>query len=513
MIASPTAAGKRPSSSRYVEELHEFFTSHGLPFGSPEDVVGLAERMSARGLFEGEMASMVRSIILREGGNPSLADLLGIVAVAIGGPQMEERAPDFTEPLHKIVKFLTTAFRTRWGAIPAELTHEERAAAATASVLAPVEAARVESNAMAETAPPSADASAYAIHAGRGISAAHAFSAARDISRTHVEAEPGLEPLIHPGAEVLTETMAEVVIQPEPGLEPLVVPVAATRVEASPETIAVTEPEAGLEPLPQPASEIAAQIVADAVIRPEPVVELPIAAPRIPAQAAAATEAGLEPLPHKASEVPVPAAKVRPRLELVKSAEDDDEDRPDLRVPRFLEVAAADHEEFEARPWIRRQAGWVAAACVAAGAIGTGVWAYERVAAQAAWVKEHTHPVTAPPIVSAPPVVSTSPVVKPSPDGAPVEKPKVPAAGLQTARPLHAGGASPHRTYTRVARPGYPSAVPARVFLGQPRQTATPGRSSLVQPAAPVYRVSPPVPFSGTRPAPASTDRPTPPQI
>src|ERR1700761_1605409 len=100
MPAPPPAAGKRSPSDRYVEELHEFFGSHRLPFGSPEDVVGLAERLSTPGLFEEEMASMVRSIILREGGNPSMADLLGIVAVAIGGPQMEERAPEFTEPLH-----------------------------------------------------------------------------------------------------------------------------------------------------------------------------------------------------------------------------------------------------------------------------------------------------------------------------------------------------------------------------------------------------------------------------
>jgi|GEM_PF-5663760 len=493
MSAPPTAAEKRSPSTRYVEELHEFFASHRLPFGSPEDVVGLAERLSTPGLFEEEMGSMVRSIILREGGNPALADLLGIVAVAIGGPQMEERASEFTEPIHKVVKFLASSFRMRWGSIPPELTHEERAAAANAAAvqtLAPVAAEPIAQTPQENATP------AYAIHPGRGISAAHAFSAARDISRAHVEPET----------------------QPEAGLEPLIVPAAAKAAEHGVEKAAVdTEPKPGLEPLPQPVSEIAAQIVADAVIRPEPVVEAvvvtPVAAavPKLPAEA----QVRLEPLPQKtaaAKPARIPAKAEPQTLRAAKGA--DDEDRPDLHLPRFLRLAVAEHEEFEGRPWIRRQAGWIAAACVTAAALGAGAWAYRRVVAQDAWVKEHTHPVTAPAVVAAPapaPPPAAQQTVQPAVEQQALPaKPRNTAAGAAgTHRYAGTGYPGTHRTYT-----GFPrTARPVPVDLGNPTAPAAGGQTTPRQQAAPVYRVSPPVPYQGTQAAPASPNRPPPPQM
>ena len=117
---NPTAQVNATAQAPYVEELREFFASHHLPYGSPGDIVKLAERVAVPGAFHDEMGSMVRSILIREGGNLPRATLLSIVAVAIGGPEMEQAAPRFSDPVLKILSFLGTAQRNRFGILPEE---------------------------------------------------------------------------------------------------------------------------------------------------------------------------------------------------------------------------------------------------------------------------------------------------------------------------------------------------------------------------------------------------------
>jgi TonB family protein len=103
-----------------VEELQEFFATHHLPFGSPEDIVPFAESLSAPGLFQDEMASMMRSIVLREGGNVPRAELLQLVSTAVGGPHFEESSQEHLQPVLKILSFLADVHRSRWGIVPEE---------------------------------------------------------------------------------------------------------------------------------------------------------------------------------------------------------------------------------------------------------------------------------------------------------------------------------------------------------------------------------------------------------
>ncbi|MEO8990845.1 MAG: energy transducer TonB [Acidobacteriaceae bacterium] len=118
-MASPSFSVNPTAQFPYVEELREFFASHRFPYGSPVDIVKLAEAVSTPGAFHDEMTSMVRSILLREGGTLPRAHLLSIVATAIGGPEMEATAPGFPEPVLKLVSFLGAARRNQFG-VPRE---------------------------------------------------------------------------------------------------------------------------------------------------------------------------------------------------------------------------------------------------------------------------------------------------------------------------------------------------------------------------------------------------------
>ena len=69
----------------YVDELREFFTVSGVPFGTPKDVNSLIESLAKTGSLCGEMSSMVRSIIYRELGTIQKPELQKLVLNAVGG--------------------------------------------------------------------------------------------------------------------------------------------------------------------------------------------------------------------------------------------------------------------------------------------------------------------------------------------------------------------------------------------------------------------------------------------
>lgn len=76
----------RSLHSTYVGELQELFTSADLPYGSPRDIAAAVQRMRQPGTFADEFRCAVRSIILREGGSISNAQLMEILTLAISGP-------------------------------------------------------------------------------------------------------------------------------------------------------------------------------------------------------------------------------------------------------------------------------------------------------------------------------------------------------------------------------------------------------------------------------------------
>ena len=96
----------------YVDDLHAFFSTSGVPFGNPADLVPFATRLTAPGRFQDDMASITRSIIYRENTEISMVELLGLLVVAVGGPQADHGHDDLREPVGQMVGFTRATFRS-----------------------------------------------------------------------------------------------------------------------------------------------------------------------------------------------------------------------------------------------------------------------------------------------------------------------------------------------------------------------------------------------------------------
>jgi protein TonB len=107
----------------YIEELQEFFASACLRFGAPEDIIDLTERIDSSRPFAEDLSSMMRSIMLREAGELQHSQLLEIVALAVGGPKMDQAAQHFAQPLRSLLSFLSGVMRKPWNEPPDEKHH------------------------------------------------------------------------------------------------------------------------------------------------------------------------------------------------------------------------------------------------------------------------------------------------------------------------------------------------------------------------------------------------------
>jgi hypothetical protein len=111
--------------SPHVEELRDFFAMQHLHCGSPEDLMAVAARLDASDSFREDLSSMVRVILLREGGSVPRADLLEIVTVAIAGDDIDEATADIQQtviqpPVQQIFAFLNGVLRKPWNLPPGE---------------------------------------------------------------------------------------------------------------------------------------------------------------------------------------------------------------------------------------------------------------------------------------------------------------------------------------------------------------------------------------------------------
>lgn len=120
---SASTSGQGPAAERfgpYIEELQEFFASSCLRYGTPEDILDLTERVDSSSAFAEDLSSMVRSIVLREGGALPHSQLLEILALAIGGPRMDHAAQQFSQPLRYLLSFIGGVLRRAWNEPPGE---------------------------------------------------------------------------------------------------------------------------------------------------------------------------------------------------------------------------------------------------------------------------------------------------------------------------------------------------------------------------------------------------------
>lgn len=132
MVEESRSTGIGERFSAYIEELRDFFGSRNVPFGSPADVVAFADRVAEPGSFQDEMGSLVRSIVYREGDGLGRGELLALVAVAVGGPEVEAAAQEMHASVRQIFVFVNGALRQQHRMIPDELVEEEKEVPVTA---------------------------------------------------------------------------------------------------------------------------------------------------------------------------------------------------------------------------------------------------------------------------------------------------------------------------------------------------------------------------------------------
>ncbi len=151
-LPTPEPAGIRYAA--YIEELREFFDTSRLHYGQPLDIVALTDRLRASEPFFDDLSSLIRSMVLREGGAMPHAQLLEILALAIGGPHMEQSPKDYAQPLRQLLLFITTALRRPWNEPPGELVPFPSESAAQAEVVPfPTEIASPRNEPSADTMP------------------------------------------------------------------------------------------------------------------------------------------------------------------------------------------------------------------------------------------------------------------------------------------------------------------------------------------------------------------------
>lgn len=138
----------------YIEELHDVFAMHGLHYGLPDDIQQLASRLETHGALNEELAALVRSMVLREGGSIPRTDLLEIVAIAIAGPRMDRAGEELQPSVRQLLAFLHTALKRPWNEPPGTdgVVVAEKDMRAEAARELREAAARIEAEARAATA-------------------------------------------------------------------------------------------------------------------------------------------------------------------------------------------------------------------------------------------------------------------------------------------------------------------------------------------------------------------------
>ena len=90
----------------YIQELREFFRGRGLRYGTPEDIVALAEGLGSPGSLHDEMTSMVRSVIFRERGVVAMSELVELILVAVSGGKADLPAQEVAAPVAVLSDFV-----------------------------------------------------------------------------------------------------------------------------------------------------------------------------------------------------------------------------------------------------------------------------------------------------------------------------------------------------------------------------------------------------------------------
>jgi len=91
---------------RYVAEFKELFRKHEVSFGKAEDFFQLAPKLAYDGAFRTTFAGLTESVRNREDGKLTLARMLTIIAIGMGGPEVETLGTASAVPISLVVVFL-----------------------------------------------------------------------------------------------------------------------------------------------------------------------------------------------------------------------------------------------------------------------------------------------------------------------------------------------------------------------------------------------------------------------
>ena len=98
----------------HIEELHAFFKTRTVAYGSAEDLKPFVDRLDSDAGFRDDIASMMRTIIYRQRDGLSWAELMELLAAAVGGQGVEEAdAPEVRDAVRRLMAFVESVFRTR----------------------------------------------------------------------------------------------------------------------------------------------------------------------------------------------------------------------------------------------------------------------------------------------------------------------------------------------------------------------------------------------------------------
>jgi hypothetical protein len=125
MATRPFSEAAESRFAPYIWELQEYFATSGLRFGTPEDIPGIMKRLREPGIFSKDLSSLVRSFILRQGGELAHAQLIEILSFAIAGPEMARSPQQYREPLRELLAFVTDVMKRPWNLPPGERIEAE----------------------------------------------------------------------------------------------------------------------------------------------------------------------------------------------------------------------------------------------------------------------------------------------------------------------------------------------------------------------------------------------------
>jgi TonB family protein len=92
---------------KYIPEFQELFRRYEVSFGTSKDFLRLPSKLAYDGDFRVEFSALAKSVGEREEGRLSLMQMLTIIAIATGGPEIEEVGSAGAVPISLLVVFLS----------------------------------------------------------------------------------------------------------------------------------------------------------------------------------------------------------------------------------------------------------------------------------------------------------------------------------------------------------------------------------------------------------------------